>query len=641
MNTTIDTAPRILVVDDNTAIHEDFRKTLLGVSSKASALADLEAELFSKPSAAKVGPFRVDFASQGPEALALVEAALKANDPYALAFVDIRMPPGWDGVETIERIWKLCPDLQAVMCTAYSDYSWHEIIGRFGHVDNLLILKKPFETVEVLQLAHALTRKWLLGRQARLRMDDLERMAEERAKQLLHEAEERSRAQSALLVSEERFTKAFQSSPMPMAIQSRPEGRFLAVNASFLELAGHSVDKILQHTSDELNVWKDPEVLKARLQPDGRLRNHSCVLQRQGGEERNIVLYSEPLIADAQPCLLIVAEDVTERLKLEAGLRQAQKLEAVGRLVAGVAHEFNNVLGVIQGHASMLHAELAKEKHSTACTERILQASRRAANFTRELLGMTREQSIHLKAVSLPTCVKQAQEMLEQSLGENHKLKMSFADNIPSVRADECNVEQVLINLVLNARDAMPDGGDISIDVRAAKLPESYAQERGAKAGAFVCLAVSDQGKGISPEIAEHIFDPFFTTKDVGKGTGLGLWMVQNIIRRHGGWVELDSKEGRGSSFKIFLPVWDGSKKTSQWDEDQTTAPLAANGNGVSANGKGPGEIQNDSHRGSNRNVANGHSGHRTGVSGRKDGAYGRKNSSNNGNNHAETSRAL
>jgi CheY-like chemotaxis protein len=166
MNTTIDTAPRILVVDDNTAIHEDFRKTLLGVSSKASALADLEAELFSKPSAAKVGPFRVDFASQGQEALALVEAALKANDPYALAFVDIRMPPGWDGVETIERVWKLCPDLQAVMCTAYSDYSWHEIIGRFGHVDNLLILKKPFETVEVLQLAHALTRKWLLGRQA-------------------------------------------------------------------------------------------------------------------------------------------------------------------------------------------------------------------------------------------------------------------------------------------------------------------------------------------------------------------------------------------------------------------------------------------------------------------------------------------
>lgn len=641
MKTTIDTAPRILVVDDNTAIHEDFRKTLLGVSTKASALADLEAELFSKPAAAKVGPFRVDFASQGQEALALAEAALKANDPYALAFVDIRMPPGWDGVETIERIWKLCPDLQAVMCTAYSDYSWHEIIGRFGHVDNLLILKKPFETVEVLQLAHALTRKWLLGRQAHLRMDELERMAEERAKQLLHEAEERSRAQSALLVSEERFTKAFQSSPMPMAIQSQPEGRFLAVNASFLELVGHSAEKILQHTSDELNVWKDAGVLKVRLQPDGRLRNYSCVLQRQGGEERNIVLYTEPLTADAQPCLLIVAEDVTERLKLEAGLRQAQKLEAVGRLVAGVAHEFNNVLGVIQGHASMLQSELSKEKQSTACTERILQASKRAANFTRQLLGMTRQQAVHLKAVSLPMCVKQAQEMLGQSLGENHKLKMSFADDLPPVRADECNIEQVLINLVLNARDAMTDGGDILIDAQTAKLPESYAQEHGAKAGAFVCLTVSDRGKGISPEIAEHIFDPFFTTKEVGKGTGLGLWMVQNIIRRHGGWVELDSEAGRGSSFKIFLPVWDGPKNTSQLDEEETTARFATNENGApinDRNGKNIAEFHNGSHRSSssNRNGANGN-GHRHGASGRKDGANGRKNSSNSGNNHSET----
>ncbi|HXC37112.1 MAG TPA: PAS domain S-box protein, partial [Candidatus Acidoferrales bacterium] len=307
--------PRILVVDDNQAIHDDFRKTLLGTGSSSSSLADIEAELFSKPGPTlKIGPFRVDFASQGADALAMVEKALKANDPYSLAFVDIRMPPGWDGVETIDRLWKVYPSLQAVICTAYSDYSWHDIIGRFGHTDNLLILKKPFETVEVLQLAHALTRKWSLGQQARLRMDELEKMAQERAEELVKEVQAHAQAQTALLASEEKFSKAFQSSPMAMAIQSRGDGRFLAVNSSFTALTGYSAEQIVQRTGEELNLWKDVAALNAGLQPEGRLRNHSCVLLRQDGEERDLVLGSEPLTADAQPCLLIVAEDVTEKL---------------------------------------------------------------------------------------------------------------------------------------------------------------------------------------------------------------------------------------------------------------------------------------------------------------------------------------
>jgi two-component system, cell cycle sensor histidine kinase and response regulator CckA len=533
MNATEEIVPRILVVDDNQAIHDDFRKTLLGTGSSSSPLEDLEAELFTKPGPTiKIGPFRVDFASQGPEALALVEAALKANDPYALAFVDIRMPPGWDGVETIDRLWKASPELQAVICTAYSDYSWHDIIGRFGHTDKLLILKKPFETVEVLQLAHALTRKWSLER----------------------------RAQAALLASEEKFGKAFQSSPMAMAIQSRTEGRFLAVNSSFITLTGYSMEQILKRNADELGLWKDVAELKEGLQPEGRLRNHSCVLLKQDGEERDIVLCSEPLTADAQPCLLIVAEDVTEKLKLEAGLRQAQKLEVVGRLVAGVAHEFNNVLGVIQGHASLLQSQLAQDKRPTACTERILQASTRAANYTKQLLGITRQQPMVLKAVSLSTCIQRAQQLLEQSLGELHRVVVTLDEKVPPICADECNIEQVLINLVLNARDATPGGDDITIEAQAVNLSDTYILRRGgAKSGGFVRLTVSDHGKGIPPEIAGHIFDPFFTTKEIGKGTGLGLWMVQGIVRRHGGWIELATEVGKGSSFKIFLPIWNAS----------------------------------------------------------------------------------
>jgi two-component system cell cycle sensor histidine kinase/response regulator CckA len=571
-----DIIPRILVVDDNQSIHDDFRKTLLGTSSSSSSLADIEAELFSKPGPAlKIGPFRVDFASQGADALALVEAALKANDPYALAFVDIRMPPGWDGVETIDRLWKVYPSLQAVICTAYSDYSWHDIIGRFGHTDSLLILKKPFETVEVLQLAHALTQKWSLGRQARLRMDELEKMAQQRAEELVKEVRERARAQTALLASEEKFSKAFQSSPMAMAIQSRGNSRFLAVNSSFTALTGYSAEQIVQHTGEELNLWKDPAALNAGLQPEGRLRNHSCVLLKRDGEERDIVLCSEPLTADAQPCLLVVAEDVTEKLKLEAGLRQAQKLEVVGRLVAGVAHEFNNVLGVIQGHASLLQSQLAGEKRPTTCTERILQASTRAANYTKQLLGITRQQPIVLKAVNLSTSIQRAQQLLEQSLGEDYRLVVSLDEKLPPVCADECNMEQVLINLVLNARDAMAGGGDITIEAQPVDLTDTYVQRRGgAKLNEFVCLTVSDHGKGVPQEIASHIFDPFFTTKEIGKGTGLGLWMVQGIVRRHGGWIELVSELGKGSSFKIFLPAWSGSPPETD-EEEKTDTSLA------------------------------------------------------------------
>ena len=561
MSATHDIIPRILVVDDNQAIHDDFRKTLLGVGTSSSPLADLEAELFSKPGPVlKVGPFRVDFALQGPDALALVEKAVKANDPYALAFVDIRMPPGWDGIETVDRLWKASPDLQAVICTAYSDYSWHDIIGRFGHTDNLLILKKPFETVEVLQLAHALTRKWLLGQQARLRMDELEKMAQERAEQLVREIEERARVQTALLASEEKFGKAFQSSPMPMAIQTRAEGLFLAVNSSFTALTGHSADQILYHTADQLHLWKDVNALYARLLSEGRLRNHSCVLLANDGDERQIVLCAEPLTADAQPCLLIVAEDVTEKLKLEAGLRQAQKLEVVGRLVAGVAHEFNNVLGVIQGHASLLQSQLAAEKRSTTCTERILQAGARAANYTKQLLGITRQQPMVLKALNLSDCIQRAQQLLEQSLGEDHRLVVSLDQNLPPICADECNMEQILINLILNARDAMVAGGEINIEAQAVGLTDTYIQRRGGtRSNAFVRLTVRDHGKGVPPEIAGHIFDPFFTTKDFGKGSGLGLWMVQGIVKRHGGWIELVSDVGIGSSFKIYLPIWSGS----------------------------------------------------------------------------------
>ena len=553
---------RILIVDDNAAIHKDFRKTLGSQPLAKTPLDDFEKSLFGVTAIPPArAAFRLDSASQGQEALAMVQRAREENDPYALAFVDIRMPPGWDGIETLEHLWKSCPDLQAVICTAYSDYSWDDMARRLGQTDSLLILKKPFDTTEVLQVAHALTRKWDLARQARLRMDDLDRMVRERTQKLQQEVEERARVEDALLISEERFSKAFLASPMPMAIQSGADGRFLDANPSFLQLAGYPADELLRHTDKELHLWENGAAEPAEGGwLETRIRNRPCTLRRNDGTARDTVLWAEPVTLATGPCRLLILEDVTDRLKLEAQLRQAQKLEAVGCLAAGVAHEFNNLLTVIQGHASLLSGKPLGTRPAEESIARIAQASQRAASLTRRLLAFSHKQSVQFKPVQLSAAVHGLAKMLGQLIGEPYTLRLDCAPDLPPARADEGNVEQILINLALNARDAMPGGGTIQIATRLAVLDEAAARATlEARPGRFVCLTVSDAGCGISPDALGRIFDPFFTTKEVGKGTGLGLATVHGIVQQHGGWIEVNSQVGQGSTFQVFLPLWEGS----------------------------------------------------------------------------------
>ena len=554
--------PRVLVIDDNAAIHSDFRKILGGLPAAESRLDDLEKALFGlSTTSVERAAFRIDSALQGKEALGLLQRALQENDPYVLAFVDIRMPPGWDGVETLEKLWQCCPELQAVICTAHSDYSWDDIARRLGQTDSLLILKKPFDTAEVLQIAHALTQKWVLARQAKLRMEDLKRMVHERTQDLQREAEERSRIQEALRVSEERFSKAFLASPMAMAIQNEPAGRFLDANPSFLQLTGYPADHLLQHTGAELRLWEDSKTQSKAILPEGRLRKLSCLLRRSDGATRNTVLWAEPIALQTGPCLLILVEDVTDHLKLEAQLRQSQKLEAVGCLAAGIAHEFNNLLTVIQGHTGLLSGRPLNSKHAAESIERIAQASQRAASLTRRLLAFSHKQPVQLKPVNLSAAVQGLGKMLGQLIGERFQLKLACAPDLPSVQADEGNIEQILINLALNARDSMQNGGTIYITTRLVTLDAAAARlNLDARPGRFVCLTVSDAGCGMTREVLSRIFDPFYTTKDVGKGTGLGLSTVHGIVQQHQGWIEVSSQLGQGSAFSVFLPACDEAR---------------------------------------------------------------------------------
>lgn len=544
MNQPTETAPRILIVDDNPAIHDDFRKILGAKSDSQSRLDDIEAELFGQGTAAheRTG-FRIDSAHQGQEALVLVEKAMKQDDPYVLAFVDVRMPPGWDGIETLERIWQCSPELQAVICTAYSDYSWDEMTRRLGNTDNLLILKKPFETVEVLQLAHALTQKWLLARQARLRMEDLDRMVRQRTEELR--------------ASEERFSKAFHCSPSPGAILSGADRQFLDANQAFLDLSGYDKDELICQTDAAISLWlrnegNDP----TPFLPEGRLRNLGCQLRRKDGAIRQIVLSNEPVMLDTTPCLLFIAQDMTDQLKLEAQLRQSQKMEVIGRMAAGIAHEFNNVLTVIQGDVGLLQSAAANALDKTSLLNQIMQASMRAATFTKQLLAFSRKQVLQPRVLDLSMVVHNTRKMLSRMLGEKYEIHLECPSNLPSVMADEGGVEQVLINLALNSRDAMPKGGILKFTTAAVTFTEQTAAEYAeARPGQFVCLTITDNGCGMDASVLARIFDPFFTTKEVGKGTGLGLSTIHGIVKQHEGWITVESEPGAGSTFRVFLPA--------------------------------------------------------------------------------------
>ncbi len=466
--------PKILIIDDNKSIHEDFRKVLCNGDGDVSDLEDLKSELFGdNGTQLAMQKFDLDSAYQGQEGYAMVKQAIKAGRPYAMAFVDVRMPPGWDGIETIKHLWEEDPDLQIVICTAYSDRNWNQIVNELGKVDGLLILKKPFDSVEVIQLALALTTKWTLYQQTKATMASLENMVEDRTRRL----------------------------------------------------------------SEALNQLE---------------------------------------------------QETKEREQMELDLRLAQKLESIGQLAAGIAHEintptqyvadntnfikdsFDDLCSVLQQYGKVLQSCQDGTVNDSLIKETVAEIERADVTYLVSEIPTAIEQSIDgiSRIANIVLAMKEfshpgSKEFVNVDINHMIETTVTVARNewkyvaeidtdldrtIPPIPCLPGEFSQVILNIIVNATHAIADvteeggKGVITISTRAVD--------------GMVQIKITDTGGGIPTEIRDKIFDPFFTTKGAGKGTGQGLAIARSVIvDKLGGNIRCESQAGRGTTFTITLPI--------------------------------------------------------------------------------------
>jgi len=369
---------------------------------------------------------------------------------------------------------------------------------------------------------------------------------------------ERQRIEEQLRSSEDKFSRAFHSSPASMSISTLDEGLVIDVNDAFLKLFGFQRDEVLGRRAAELQTWlQSPsrnEVV-AMLRQQRAIRGLESRFQTKSGKAFDAVFSAELIPFGGQDCLLSVALDFTEQKRLEEQLRQSQKMEALGHLAGGVAHDFNNLLEVIIGYSEILADAKELGAKQKSHVQQVQNAAQRAATLTRQLLAFSRKQVLQPTSLDLNATVVDVEKLLRRLIGENIEFVTKMDPRIGSVRADRGQMEQVLLNLCVNARDAMPAGGKLVVETANVDFDTALAGAHPeATPGPYVMLSVSDSGVGIDAETKAHIFEPFFTTKERGKGTGLGLSTVYGIVKQSGGHIWVYSEVGRGTTFKLFLP---------------------------------------------------------------------------------------
>ena len=593
---------RVLIIDDNESIHVDFRK-IIGIGTKReAALESAAAALFDEATRnVEYEGFILDSARQGQEGLALVERSIELGHPYSMAFVDIRMPPGWDGIETIRQIWRVDSDIQVVICTAYSDYSWSEMIRVLGETDRLLILKKPFDNIEVRQIASALAAKWNLAQKANRTMQDLHKMVRERtadldaSNQLLRqEIAERKRSEEALREAEARTR---------VILATAPDGIITIDHSGTIESLNAAAERMFGYAANELLGKKIGVLIAALSDHDGdpmplsiarwmslATAHRSTTGLRRGEQAFPIEAAWSELRFEERTLYTAIVRDMTEQKLLEAQLIQAQKLESIGQLAAGIAHEINtptqyvghNILflrdafqdltGLLDHLDSLLEA--AKRDDLSGQNLGQIEAAIKAVDrgylndeipkaIDQSLDGVDRVAAIvsAIREFSHPGVGAKAEIDLNRTIESTvmvarnewapvADLKLDFDPQLPPVPCFAAEFNQVILNLVVNAAHAIAEAQQNGSTERGQIVVRTRHQAN------CVEIQVCDTGSGIAPENYAKVFDPFFTTKQVGKGTGQGLSIARTIIvKKHQGEITFESALGKGTTFTIRLPM--------------------------------------------------------------------------------------
>lgn len=566
---------RVLVIDDNPSIHDDFRKILMPDNDLAE-LAEVAEAFFGEPDVFhdEIGA-RLDFTNQGKEGVELCAKAYAEGSPFALAFVDMRMPPGWDGLRTISELWKVDPNLQVVICSAYSDHSWNQIREQLGNSDQMLILKKPYDNAEVLQITTALIEKRYLTEKSTLRAEELEAAVKERTRHL-NEAKQ----DAQLLIS----------SIGSVLIWLNEKGEVKQWNNRSEELFGIFSDAAIGRRFDELPIdWEDMTAINQVMSVESS-RVDAEFFDADGN--RRCFGMSSYNVSDKrfQRGTLILGAELTEQRLRESQALQAQKLEAVGQLAAGVAHEINTPMQYIGDNLDYLGKKVALLEPlvetliqfddadidgvvPAEAIERVRAESKklRGRKFLDGLIEAITDSCGGVQHVSKIVCAMKefahpGQEekiqvdinsALESTIAVSTnewkyvaEIETNFDETTPHVTAFAVELNQVFLNILVNAAHAVSDANNEGANGKG-KITVATAMSEG-----WVRITIADSGTGIPDTVKARIFDPFFTTKEVGKGTGQGLSIAHAVVvQKHGGRLWCESTPGEGTTFFIEIPV--------------------------------------------------------------------------------------
>jgi two-component system cell cycle sensor histidine kinase/response regulator CckA len=368
----------------------------------------------------------------------------------------------------------------------------------------------------------------------------------------------RMKAEEELRRSEEKFSKVFHASPDAISISTLDDGIYLDVNESFLNTIGYNYEEVIGRKSTDLGVWEHSEVrltLVHKIDRKGAIRNEEVRFRTKAGKVLTILWSAERFQFGGKSYILSVARDVTDRKILENELRRSQKMDAVGRLASGITHDFSNLLTAIDGYCEMALIKSDNSKLVKKNIYKIKEVNKTTSSLIRQLLAFSRKQVLQPQPLDLNSIIVNMKSLLERFIGENIELITDLDTHSSIIQADQGQIEQIIMNLAINARDAMPGGGVLSISTSREFLDNESARKHvDMSEGEYVKLIISDNGIGMDEYTLSHVFDPFFTTKEETKGTGLGLSTVYGIVKQAGGFISLNSEPGKGTTFEIFLP---------------------------------------------------------------------------------------